>query len=104
MLIKVLTCGVDGYDSLVPFDEDDFSVNLHRLPRGYLLETDEAGVPYILCPNKEKVYDFDKTRSRAESVKFSYMADGRKRTVRLHIDTEATNEMLFSVEPYRQFP
>lgn len=104
MLIKIFTCGNDAYDSLYPICDSDFSVNLYRLPRGYHLEVDEGGSPYILCPNRERVYELDRTRAGAASVRFSYPVNGKRRTVRLQIDREATRKMLFSGEPYRQFP
>lgn len=103
MFIKLFTCGPDRFDALAPIEGDDFAVNLVRLPRGYSLETNGAGVPYILCPNKVRVYELEQTRSGAYA-KFSYPVNGRIRTVRLYIDPEATQKMIFSGEPYRQFP
>lgn len=48
MLIKVFTSIFDGWDSLTPpLDETDFTVNLYRLPRGYMAETDSRGYRYI---------------------------------------------------------
>lgn len=104
MLIKIFTGGHDGYDSLCPIAGDDFAVNLFRLPRGYSLEIDDGGNPYILCPNKEKVYELEKSRQSSETVKFSYVVDGHRRIVRLHKDEKATHDMIFSGEDYRNFP
>jgi hypothetical protein len=101
MLIKVFTCGNDGYDSLSPIGGEDFTVNMYRLPRGYYLEKDENSKPYILCPNGCRVYDFDSVRNSSSTVKFSYPVDGKTRIVRLHIDEEATHNMLYSGEDYR---
>lgn len=106
MLIKVFTSCFDGWDSLNhPLDETDFTVNLYRLPRGYTAETDSRGYRYIRCPNGAAVYDLDQNvRSDAVSVKFSYLVVGKKRTVRLQLDKQATHDMIFSDEDYRCLP
>lgn len=75
-LVKVFIGGIDGYDSLQPIYEEHRTANIFRLPRGYEVNTDEGGRPYILCPNGEKVYDFDQSRSDSGTVKFSYMVSG----------------------------
>lgn len=103
-LIKIFTGGVDGFDSLTPDYGDDYCVNLYRLPRGYHLQVDKSGKPYILCPNGAQVYDLDHVRRNSDTVKFSYPINGRRRTVRLKVDTEATRRMVFGDEPYRSFP
>lgn len=106
MLIKVFTSCFDGWDSLnPPLDETDFTVNLYRLPRGYTAETDSRGYRYIRCPNGAAVYDLDQNvRRDAVSVKFSYLVVGKKRTVRLQLDKQATHDMIFSDEDYRCLP
>ena len=106
MLIKVFTSIFDGRDSLnPPIDESDFSVNLHRLPRGYTAETDSRGYRYIRCPNGAAIYDLDQNvRCDAVSVKFSYLVAGKKRTVRLKLDEQATHDMIFSGEDHRCIP
>ena len=106
MLIKVFTSIFDGWDSLTPpFDETDFTVNLYCLPRGYTAETDSRGYRYIRCPNGAAVYDLDQNvRREAVSVKFSYLGAGKKRTVRLKLDEQATHDMIFSGEDYRCIP
>lgn len=106
MLIKVFTSIFDGWDSLnPPLDETDFTVNLYRLPRGYTAETDSRGYRYIRCPNGAAVYDLDQNvRRDAVSVKFSYLVAGKKRTVRLKLDEQATRDMIFSGEDYRCIP
>lgn len=104
MLIKIFICGNDGYESLRPIGGEDFTVALYRLPRGYSLEIDSDGTPYILCPNKEKVYEIEQSRRRSNTVKICYNAGGKMRQVRLHLDEKATHEMIFSGEEYRVFP
>lgn len=101
MLVKIFTSY--DFDSLMPPKDEDYAVNLFRLPRGYSYGIDN-GVPYILCPNSTRVYELDTGRPHSGSVKFSYLVDGRKRTVRLYIDAEATRDMIRSGEPYRQLP
>lgn len=107
MLIKVFTSSVDGFDSLnPPLDETDFTVNLYRLPHGYIAQTDSRGYRYIRCPNGAAVYDLDQSvRRDAVCVKFSYwITPERKRTVRLELDRQATHDMIFSGENYRCLP
>lgn len=99
-LVKVFTGGLDGYDSLQPLYDAYRTASIFQLPRGYRAETDERGKPYILCPNGERVYDLDQSRSDSKTVKFSYMINGRKRTVRLHVDEDATRNMIFGGEDY----
>lgn len=106
MLIKIFSSIFDGSDALnPPRDETDFSVNLYRLPCGYTAEIDNAGRQYIRCPNGVAVYDLDQNvRYDAVSVKFSYLVAGKKRTVRLKLDEQATHDMIFSGENYRCIP
>lgn len=103
-LIKIFTGGVDGFDSLTPDYGDDYCVNMYRLPRGYHLQVDKSGKPYILCPNGAQVYDLDPVRRDSDTAKFSYPVNGRRRTVRLKIDDEATKRMIAEDANYLSFP
>lgn len=74
------------------------------LPEKESEEMQNNALPYILCPNKEKVYEIEQSRRRSNTVKICYNAGGKMRQVRLHLDEKATHEMIFSGEEYRAFP
>lgn len=76
------------------YGNKDYAYLVAILPRGYRLERDKKGEPYISCPGGAKVYDFRHTRRNAEHPAFDYDFRGKKRRIYLKIDYETTHEMI----------
>lgn len=84
----------DDIISFRTYGHKDCAYFVAILPRGYHLEHDEKGEPYISCPGGAKVYDFRHTRRNAERPTFDYDFHGKRRRVYLEVDYETTHALI----------
>lgn len=84
----------DNEISFRTYGHNDYAYFVAILPRGYHLEHDEKGEPYISCPGGARVYDFHYTRRNAERPAFDYDFHGKRRRVYLEVDYETTYALI----------